>query len=123
MSHPLSTVGAMATVTTILVLLHVICWAAAFGIWVAAAKTRQPNPGMAHASAGAAVFGALAMVTAVMAGMQVDHMILGIKLLIAVLVAVAAFIAIKQRENTSSSLWFAIPVGLVINMILGVAFL
>ena len=47
----------MSFLLSLLVVLHLICWAVALGTWVAAARTRQPNPGMPHAVAGAVVTG------------------------------------------------------------------
>lgn len=107
----------MSTLVTIFVFLHMLCWAAAFGMWIAAAKTKQPNKGMAHAAAAAPVFGLIAAVIAIMSNWNVDHMAIGIKFVISILVAIFAFIAIKKRENTSAVIWFGIPAGIVINML------
>ncbi len=107
----------MATLTTLFIFLHMLCWAAAFGIWVAAARTKQPNKGMAHASAAAPVFGVAAMLSAMGAGYAIDHMTIGIKFVVAVVVAVFAFIAIKKREETNAVIWYGIPVGIIINML------
>ena len=113
----------MPTLLSLIVLFHVICWAAAFGIWLAAVKTRQPQKSIFHAAAGAAVFGWLAYIVVTTGGMQPNHMILGVKGLIAILVAVAAFLAMKNQERTSAAIWYFIPAGVVINMILGVMFM
>lgn len=113
----------MSTLISIIVLLHVICWAAVFGIWLAAAKTRQPQKSVFHAAAGAAAFGWLAYIVAMIGGVPQNHMILGIKGIIAIAVAVAAFIAMKNQERTNSAVWYFIPAGLVINMLLGVMFI
>src|SRR5690625_7862938 len=47
----------MSFLFSLFLVLHLICWAVALGTWVSAARTREPNPGMAHATAGALVFG------------------------------------------------------------------
>ena len=47
----------MSFLISLFVVLHMICWAVALGTWVASARTRVPNKGMAHAAAGALVFG------------------------------------------------------------------
>ena len=47
----------MSFLLSLLVVLHLICWAVALGTWVAAARTRQPSKGMAHAIAAAVVIG------------------------------------------------------------------
>lgn len=108
----------MQILTTFFVLLHMLCWAAAFGMWLAAVRTKQPSKGMAHAAAAAPVFGVAAMLSAMGAGWDIDHMTVGIKFLLSVIVAVCAFIAIKKREHTNAAVWFAIPAGIVINMII-----
>ena len=41
----------MSFLISLFVVLHMVCWAVALGTWVAAARTRTPNPGMAHAAA------------------------------------------------------------------------
>ncbi len=110
----------MYTLMMIFVFLHILCWAGAFGMWIAAAKTRQPLPGMAHMSAAAPVFGLIAAVVGIIDGMAINHMAIGIKLVLSVVVAVCAFIAIKKREATPEPVWFAIPVGIVVNIAIGV---
>lgn len=112
----------MSTLTLIFVLLHMICWAGTFGIWIAAARTTEPNKGLFHTAAAAPVFGILALGTASAAGWDLNHMVYGIKLVIAILVAVFSFLAVKKQANTSPAIWYAIPVGLVINMILTLFF-
>lgn len=102
---------------TVFVFLHILCWAAAFGMWLAAVRTKQPVKGMAHAAAAAPVFGLIAAIIGIMGNLGVDHVSVGIKFVLSVIVAIFAFIAIAKRENTNPVIWYGIPVGIVINML------
>lgn len=113
------TLEGMHVLLGILVLLHVICWAAAFGIWVAAARTREPNKGMAHAAGGALVFGLIAMIIGMATG-DGGHLFYTIKLLLAIVVTACSFVAINRRTETPAAVWYLIPVGIVLNMVVGV---
>ncbi|MGP9708728.1 hypothetical protein [Brachybacterium sp. AOP24-D1-21] len=113
----------MSFLFSLLVVLHLICWAVALGTWVAAARTRQPNKGMAHATAGAVVIGVLlAALVSIPGALPGDpnHMKLGIKLLIGVVAVVLAYIANKKGPETSSAVWFGIPTAIVANVIIAV---
>ncbi|WP_394215594.1 hypothetical protein [Brachybacterium vulturis] len=113
----------MSFVLSLLVVLHLICWAVALGTWVAAARTRQPNPGMAHAVAGAIVTGVLMAVLVSIPGVidgDPNHMKLGIKLLVALVAAALAYRARKTGPETPSAVWFGIPVAIVLNVIIAV---
>lgn len=103
---------------TLFVAIHLLCWAAAFGMWTAAIKSRQPNKGMAHAAAAAPLFGLIAAVLAIVSGGSIDHMTIGIKFVIAVIVAVFSFIAVKKQEGTNALVWFGIPAGIIANVLI-----
>lgn len=109
----------MSFVISLLVVLHLLCWAVALGTWVGAARTRVPNPGMAHAVAGALVLGIILAVLVSIVG-DPNHMKLGIKLLVAVVATVFAYIAKKKGPETSSLVWFGIPTTIVVNVIIAV---
>lgn len=113
----------MSFVLSLLVVLHLICWAVALGTWVAAARTREPNPGMAHAVAGAVVIGivlaALVSIPGLTAG-DPNHMKLGIKLLVAIIATVLAYIAHKKKAETPSAVWFSIPLAIIVNVVVAV---
>lgn len=109
----------MSFLISLLIVLHMICWAVALGTWVAAARTRQPNPGMAHAAAGALVFGVVLMIVTTIAA-EPDHMKLGVKFLFAALATVLAYIARKKGPETPSAIWFGIPLAIVVNVVIAV---
>lgn len=109
----------MSFLISLLVVLHLICWAVALGTWVAAARTRQPNKGMAHATAGAVVIGLLLAVLVSITG-DPNHMKLGIKLVVGVVAVALAYIANKKGPETSSAVWFGIPTAIVLNVIIAV---
>ncbi|ATG55481.1 hypothetical protein CFK41_12400 [Brachybacterium ginsengisoli] len=109
----------MSFLLSLLVVLHLICWAVALGTWVAAARTRQPNPGMPHAVAGAVVTGLVLAALVSIVG-DPNHMKLGVKLLIGVVALVLAYIAKKKGPETTSAVWFGIPTAIVLNVIIAV---
>ena len=96
-----------------------ICWAVALGTWVAAARTRVPNKGMAHATAGALVFG-IVLAALVSIGGDPNHMKLGIKLLISIVAVVLAYVADKKQAETPSAVWFGIPAAILVNIVVAV---
>ena len=109
----------MSFLISLFVVLHLICWAVALGTWVGAARTREPNPGMAHATAGALVFGIVLAALVSITG-DPNHMKLGIKLLISIAATVLAYIAHKKKTETPSAVWFSIPLAIIVNVIIAV---
>lgn len=109
----------MSFVISAVVVLHLICWAIALGLWVAAVRTRQPSPAIMHASGGALALGLIAMMLATMSG-EGGHLWFTLKLLFAVIVFAASFVAAKRQEQTPAPIWFAIPAAIVINVVIAV---
>lgn len=109
----------MSFLISLFVVLHMISWAVALGTWVGAARTRRPNPGMAHAAAGALVFG-IVLAALVSIGGDPNHMKLGIKLLVAIIATVLAYVAHKKKTETPSAVWFGIPLAIVVNVVVAV---
>lgn len=109
----------MSFVYSLLVIAHLLCWAVALGTWVAAARTRKPNPGMAHSAAGALVSGLLIASIVSITG-DPNHMKLGIKALLAIIATVLAYIAHKKGPDTPSAVWFGIPTAIIINVFVAV---
>lgn len=109
----------MSFLISLFVVLHMICWAVALGTWVAAARTRRPNPGMAHAAAGALVLG-IVLAALVSIGGDPNHMKLGIKLLVALVAVVLAYVAHKKGPETPSAVWFGIPTAIIVNIVVAV---
>lgn len=109
----------MSVLLSVLIALHLICWAVGLGTWVAAARTRQPNPGMAHAIAGAVVLGIVLAGIVSMTG-DPDTTKIGIKLVVGLVALVLAYIAKKKGPATPSAVWFAIPAAIVVNVFVAV---
>ncbi|MFC7374050.1 hypothetical protein ACFQRD_02075 [Brachybacterium sp. GCM10030268] len=109
----------MSVLISLLVVLHMICWAVALGTWVAAARTRVPNPGMSHAAAGALVLGLVLMVLVPLTG-DANSMKLGIKFLVAAVATAFAYVAAYRREQTPSVIWFGIPTAIIANIVIAV---
>ncbi|MGP9537686.1 hypothetical protein ACT3SP_06715 [Brachybacterium sp. AOP43-C2-M15] len=109
----------MSFLISLLVVLHMICWAVALGTWVAAARTRQPNKGMAHAAAGALVLGIVLAALVSIAG-DPNHMKLGIKLVVALVAVLLAYIADRKGADTPSPVWFGIPTAIIVNIFVAV---
>ena len=109
----------MSFLISLFVVLHMICWAVALGTWVASARTRVPNKGMAHATAGALVLG-IVLAALVSIGGDPNHMKLGIKLLLAIVATVLAYIANRKQTETPSAVWFGIPTAIIVNIVVAV---
>ena len=109
----------MSILISLFVVLHMICWAVALGTWVAAARTKEPNAGMAHATAGALVFGLVLMIL-VSVGGDANQMKLGIKFLVALIAPAFAFVAKTPRTETPDVVWYGIPLAIVVNIVVAV---
>ena len=109
----------MSFLLSFFVVLHIICFAVALGTWVAAARTREPNPGMAHAVAGALVIGVVLAALVSIDG-SADHLKIGLKLIVALIATVLAFIARRRGPQTPSAIWYGIPVAIVANIVIAV---
>lgn len=109
----------MNTLLGILVVLHIICWALAFGIWAAALRTREPATGLAHAASGAVLFGLLAMIVSI-TQYPGGHLFYALKLVFAIIAMVCAWIAVKRGKQTNAVIWYAIPVSILVNIVIGV---
>ena len=109
----------MSILISLFVVLHMICWAVALGTWVAAARTKEPNAGMAHATAGALVFGLVLMIL-VSVGGDANQMKLGIKFLVALIATAFAFVAENRRTETPDVVWYGIPLAIVVNIVVAV---
>ncbi|GAB4096866.1 hypothetical protein GCM10028787_23410 [Brachybacterium horti] len=109
----------MSFLISLFVVLHMICWAMALGTWVAAARTKEPNPGMAHAAAGALVFGLVLMIL-VSVGGDSNQAKLGVKFLLALVATAFAFVAKNRRAETPGVVWFGIPVAIIANIVIAV---
>src|SRR5699024_12397135 len=99
----------------LLVALPLLAWAVALGPWVAAARPRQPTPGLGPALAGAMVLGIVLAVLVSLTG-EPDHMKLGIKLLVGLVALVLGYIAQKKGPETPSPVWFGVPAAIVVNV-------
>jgi peptidoglycan/LPS O-acetylase OafA/YrhL len=109
----------MSALISVFVVLHMLCWAVALGIWVAAVRTREPAKGLSHAALGALAFGIVLAALVSIAG-DANHMKLGIKLVVAIIAAVFAVIAQRKGRQTSAAVWYGVPVAIVVNVIVAV---
>lgn len=107
----------MSSLLTVVVILHILCWAITFGLWFGAMRTRQPNKAMAHAAGGALVLGVIAMVIA-LPGSTGGHLFYALKLLFALVVTACSFVAVSRQERTSPVVWYLIPIGVVANVVI-----
>lgn len=109
----------MSALIGILVVLHILCWAVALGTWVAAARTKEPNPGMSHAAAGALVLGVVLMALGMATGAG-GHLWYTLKLVFALVAALCSIVAVRKGPQTPAPVWFAIPAAIVINVVVAV---
>jgi uncharacterized membrane protein len=74
---------------------------------------------MAHATAGALVLG-IVLAALVSIGGDPNHMKLGIKLVLALVAVVLAYIANRKQAETPSAVWFGIPTAIILNIFVAV---
>lgn len=88
----------MENVYLVIVVLHLLSWALVLGGWFATMRNPQVTPGMMHGSLGALLFGFILMGLAMSDSVprNPDHMKLGIKGLIAIVIVVLLAIAKRQ---------------------------
>lgn len=103
----------------IIVVLHILCWAVALGTWAAAARTRRPSTGIAHAASGAVVLGVLAMILSMTQGGG-GHLFYTLKLVFAIIAMVCSWLAIREDRRPSALVWYLIPICITINVVVGV---
>src|SRR5690625_3411368 len=87
----------------VIVVLHLLSWALVLGGWFATLRKPQVTPGMMHGSFGALLFGFILMGMAMSDAIprNPDHMKLGIKGVIAIVVVV--LLAIAKRPMAAQS--------------------
>ncbi|WP_278373511.1 hypothetical protein [Brevibacterium casei] len=89
----------MEILREVLLTLHLIGMAIILGGYFTVIRSPRVLPGMLHASYLQLVTGLLLVGLAEMGGGQVDHMKIGIKLVVAILVTVFAFLGNRQEKR------------------------
>ena len=117
----------METLYDLVVVLHLVSWAIVVGGWLTHMRTRVVVPGMFHGAASALLTG-LVLVglwegADARAG-EPDHVKIGVKLLIALVVTVLAFIGQKQGKkpgaHPSAGLFHAVGALALVNVFIAV---
>ncbi|WP_370617985.1 hypothetical protein [Mumia sp. Pv 4-285] len=111
----------METLRLVLLALHLLSWAFVVGAW--ASRLRTPVPiakGVSHAAASALLTGLLLVGVREMDDLDVNHVKIGIKLVIALVVTVLAFMA--ERKGDRTPVWMAHTIGglAVVNVLIAV---
>lgn len=88
----------MSIAFSILLFLHLIGAALVFGLWVAHFKKGIVVPGQFHAALLQVVTGFALYFIQMGNGMQLNHMMIGIKMVIALVITVAAFMGQKKYK-------------------------
>lgn len=88
----------MSIAFSILLFLHIIGAALVFGLWVANFKKGIVLPGQFHAALLQVVTGFALYFMQMADNMQLNHMMIGIKMVIALVIAVAAFMGQKKYK-------------------------
>ena len=83
---------------------HILCWAFMLGSWAATMKQPGLPKGFPHAALTALVTGAILMGLKIMDDADINHMKLGIKMLINLVIVVLAFMAQKKGDQASKAL-------------------
>ncbi|WP_129659158.1 hypothetical protein [Rothia uropygialis] len=101
----------MSVLMSILLFLHIVGAALVFGLWVAYFKTPRVVPVQFYAALLQVVTGLLMFGLLEMGGGAVDHIKLGVKLVIGLVIAVVAFIGqrkFKRGEQVSTGIAHAV---------------
>ncbi|MBW9206974.1 hypothetical protein KV102_10680 [Mumia sp. zg.B53] len=111
----------METLRLVLLAIHLLSWAFVVGAW--ASRLRTPVPiakGVWHAAATALVTGLLLVGVREMDDLDVNHVKIGIKLVVAIVVTVLAFVA--TRKGDRAPVWMAHAIGglAVLNVLIAV---
>ena len=105
----------------LLLFLHIVGAAIVFGVWVATFRTPRVLPGQFHAALLSVVTGLLLVGIREMQEAELNHLKIGVKLIIATVIAVAAFIGQrkgKRGETVSTGLAHAVGGLALINIAL-----
>lgn len=86
----------MDIVYGVFVVLHLLSWALVLGGWFATIRNPQVTPGMMHGSFGALLFGVILVGLAEMRDLNPNHLKLGIKGLLAIIIVLMLIIAKRQ---------------------------
>lgn len=105
----------------ILVVLHLLSWALVLGLAVAGLRSRDVSTGILHGALGALLTGLFLVVLRESADLGVNHMKIGVKLIIALAVTVFAYLAEKKKDEDGAT-WLGPIAGLTtLNVVLAVA--
>jgi len=103
----------MDLLRSLLLILHLLSWAIVFGLSISGMKQRQMPKGLTHGAAGALVTGALLVGVIEMGDLSdLNHMKIGIKLVVAAAVTALAFGGARKEKLTTG--FFASLAGLVV---------
>lgn len=104
--------------------LHFVGWAIVLGGYFASMRTPELNKGVFHGAATAALAGILMVGVAEMGGLWDDAgpsmAKIGVKLIIAVIIAVLAFLAVKKGDKVTPALKHSIGALTLVNIIVAV---
>ena len=107
-----------------LVVLHFVGWAIVLGGYFVSMRTPSLNKGVFHGAATAAIAGILMVGVAEMGGLWDDGgpsmTKIGIKLVIALIIAVLAFFAVRKGDKVSPALKHSIGALTLVNIIVAV---
>lgn len=101
-----------------LLFLHLVSWAIILGGWLATMKKPGLYAGIPHAALTALVTGILMVGVAEMNGADMDHMKIGIKLLVNLVIVVLAFMAKKKGDDAPKGLVTSIGALTVVNILI-----
>lgn len=88
----------MDIVRSILIILHLLSWALVFGYAIASLRTKEMPKGLLHGALGALATGLLLVGVAEMNDYDVNHMKIGIKLVVALVISGMAIWGGRQEK-------------------------
>ncbi|MCI9888227.1 hypothetical protein JT358_07090 [Micrococcales bacterium 31B] len=106
----------------IFVVIHLVCMAIVIGNWLTNLRAPRFAKGVWHAAAGSFVSGLILVGLATAAADPLNHVKIGVKAVVAILVVTLAFLGDKQgkRGEVSRGVFTAVGAGALLNVLLAV---
>ena len=110
----------MDIVRSLLLIVHLLSWALVFGYALSALKTKEMPKGLLHGALGALLSGLLLVGVIEMGDGDVNHMKIGIKLVVALVVSGLAIWGERRDEKLSAGFFGGIAGLVVVNVAIAV---
>jgi len=106
----------------ILLIVHIVCWAIVIGAWLTRMRDPRIVPGVLHGALGALVTG-IAMTGIASASdsvADVDNTKIGVKLIVALVVTVLAYLGQRDADATKPAIFHSVGALAIVNVCIAV---